>query len=614
MLNAIREKLKTWVVVILVVLVAIPLIFLGVGDYGTNQEQYAFKVNDQEISRSVVLQEMGQFKDVLRKNYQGSIPPIYTEQFIKRLTFDNLIRRNIENNISSDIGLVLSDESIVSDIKNTSSFKDENGFNPKLYKKRLFMINMNPDVYEQYIYQKGIRDQLRKSITDTSILSLIDKKININSNYHKKIGNIYILKNQVTNKSKISLDDINNYFETNKSSFLSNQEAIFSYVRLDKNSIIKSIKISEAELERKYNENLKTGQYTGDILYEINHLVFPIQNNEDTVLLDAKNALKKLKSNQSFRDISINHKVSDDTKANFGYLGKQSIQELPDIIKTNISKMNNGEIKLITSQKNAIHIIKLISSERSDNKEYSDVRGDIEQELRSLRGSEKYFTILDSFKEKLYVNNTSLIDLAKYYNLELIKSSRIDQSFKNNILSSNVISSLFSEISSNDLYPPIYIGNDDVLFVKKEEYFPPRQLSLNESEEAIRALLTTQRDNDNLNRMANMKLKSLNEGIDNDYEYFSLHKYDKKFNDEIMELINNQPVSKVFVSHKLTTGDYIFLKMNALDSGEIDKEKIDEDNFLDYLRNTQSESDYNRFYTSKYDTFEIDINQDYFNQ
>ena len=76
MLSFIRNKLKTWVVVILVILVAIPLIFLGVGDYGTNQEQYALKVIDQEISKSVVLQEMGQFKDVLRKNYQGSIPPI----------------------------------------------------------------------------------------------------------------------------------------------------------------------------------------------------------------------------------------------------------------------------------------------------------------------------------------------------------------------------------------------------------------------------------------------------------------------------------------------------------------------------------------------------------
>ena len=43
MLSFIRDKLKTWVVVMLVILVAIPLVFLGVGDYGTNQEQYALK-------------------------------------------------------------------------------------------------------------------------------------------------------------------------------------------------------------------------------------------------------------------------------------------------------------------------------------------------------------------------------------------------------------------------------------------------------------------------------------------------------------------------------------------------------------------------------------------
>lgn len=95
MLTAIRDRLKTWVVALLIVVVAIPLVFLGVGDYGTNQEQYAFKVNDQEISKSVVLQEMGQFKDVLRKNYQGSIPPIYTNQFIKKITIELFAKRNI---------------------------------------------------------------------------------------------------------------------------------------------------------------------------------------------------------------------------------------------------------------------------------------------------------------------------------------------------------------------------------------------------------------------------------------------------------------------------------------------------------------------------------------
>ena len=277
MLSFIRDKLKSWVVGILVILVAIPLIFLGVGDYGTNNEQYAFKVNDQEVSRSVVMQEMGQFKDVLRKNYQGSIPPIYTDQFIKKITFDNLIRRNIENNISTSIGLVMSDKSIIDQIKNTSSFRDEDGFNPKLYKRRLYMINMNPELYEQYIYQKGIRDQLRTSITDSSFLTMIDKKLNINANYHKKTGKLYLLENNHSkNNIQLSLDDINNYYEKNKDDFISNEEAEFIYLRLNKKSIINSIDIEEIEIKENYENNLNSGMYTGDILYEINHLVFPI--------------------------------------------------------------------------------------------------------------------------------------------------------------------------------------------------------------------------------------------------------------------------------------------------------------------------------------------------
>ena len=84
MLSFIRDKLKSWVVGILVILVAIPLIFLGVGDYGTNNEQYAFKVNDQEVSRSIVMQEMGQFKDVLRK--------IIRDQYLRSIQI-NLLKK-----------------------------------------------------------------------------------------------------------------------------------------------------------------------------------------------------------------------------------------------------------------------------------------------------------------------------------------------------------------------------------------------------------------------------------------------------------------------------------------------------------------------------------------
>ena len=614
MLTAIRDKLKTWVVVLLVMLVAIPLVFLGVGEYGTNQERYAFSVNGQEVSKSVVLQEMGQFKDVLRKNYQGAIPPVYTNKFIKKITIDNLIRRNIENNISTNANLVFSDESIIDDIQNTSSFKDENGFSSQLYKRRLFLINMNPEVYEQYVYQKGIRDQMRKAITDTSLLSVYDKKINVAANYHLKSGRLVeIQKNLVENDINITLNDINDYYQKNRESFLSDDEAEFEYIRLSKSDFIKSTKIEENELVNVYEKNLSSGTYKLDDQYELNHLVFPIKGNKDETLRSAKKAYEKLTKGSTLQEITQEFEVDDDSRNNKGYLGKLSLGEMPDIIKNNIIGMNREDLKIITTESNAIHIIRLIELHKRENKSFDMVKGEIKSKLSTNKGSTEFYATLDNIKNNLYIKNTSLNNIAKSFNLKLLKTPRISQSYKNKILSFNVLAQLFDNINSDKQYKPIYIGNDDVLFVTKIKYYPPKQLPLKDSEDAIKALLYTKAINSKLSKVAQEKLKSLNNGTYTNYQSFNVYNYDDKYDKEIMTIINEQPVTDGFVSHKLSAGNYLLLKLDSFDQVQ-DAEKINNDNFYDFLDNTNSEGDYNSFYVSKYDEFEIDVDEEYLNQ
>jgi len=614
MLTTIRDKLKTWVVVLLVVLVAIPLIFLGVGEYGTNQERYAFKVNDQEISKSVVLQEIGQFKDVLRKNYQGSIPPIYTNKFIKKITIDNLIRRNIENNIASNAGLVFSDESIIEDIENTSSFKDENGFNAQLYKRRLFLINMNPVVYEQYVYQRGIRDQMRKAITDTSLLSVYDKKINVAANYHQKSGRLVeIKKDLIEDQINITLNQINDYYEKNRESFLSDDEAEFEYIRLNKSDFIKFTKIEESELVRVYEKNLSSGVYKLDDLYELNHLVFPIKGNKDATLRSAKKAYEKLTKGTTLLEIVQEFEIDDDSKNNKGYLGKLSLGEMPDIIKNNIIGMNKEDLKIITTESNTNNIKKLIELHKRGNKTFDMVKSDIKNKLLTNKGSIDYYTTLDNIKNNLFIKNTTLNNVAKSFNLKLVKTPRISESYKDMILSSNVLTQLFESINSDEPYKPIYIGNDDVLFVKKVKYYPPKQLPLKDTEDAIKALLYTKAINSKLSKVAQQTLKSLNNGTYTNFQSFKVYNYDDKYDKEIMTIINGQSVTDGFVSHKLSSGHYLLLKLDSFDQ-VLDVEKINNDNFYDFLENTNSEGDYNSFYVSKYDKFNIDVNEEYLDQ
>ena len=614
MLTAIRDKLKTWTVVLLVVLVAIPLVFLGVGDYGTNNERYAVKINDQEISKSVVLQEMGQFKDVLRKNYQGAIPPIYTNEFIKKITIDNLVRRNIENNISINANLVLSDQSIIDDINNTSSFRDDKGFNSAIYKRRLFMINMTPDTYEQYVYQKGIRDQLRKAITDTSILSIYDKKININSNYHLKIGQLLLIKaDEYKDEINVTLDQINSYYESNKESFFSNNEAEFEYIRLNKDDFISSIKVTNDELLNEYNKNIKSGTYKQDDLYEINHLVFPVKDNKESVILQAEDALLKLNNNASFLDITKTYNVDDDSKANKGYLGKLTLSDMTDVLKSNILDMKTSEIKIITSESNAIHIIRFLQKIELGNKAFKDVKAEILKKVSHEKGSKEYYLTLDNIKNKIYSEKKSLKDISKLFSLQINKTPKIDNTFKDKILTNDILQQLFLKMKNTELFSPIYRSNDDVLFVRKVVHYPPKQLKLKDTEAAIRALLTTQTRNDKLNKLVNNKLKVLNEGSIESYERFRIYNYENKYSDEIMNIINNQPITSKFVSNKLNNGDYLLLRITSFEES-IDKEKVEADNFLDFLENTQSEGDYNNLYITKYNNFSVDVNNNYLNQ
>ena len=69
------------------------------------------------------------------------------------------------------------------------------------------------------------------------------------------------------------------------------------------------------------------------------------------------------------------------------------------ILKSNIKDINHGDIKLITTESNAIHIFRIVDIKSSKNKSYDEVKEDIEADLRTKKGS-KIFSILDSIKEK----------------------------------------------------------------------------------------------------------------------------------------------------------------------------------------------------------------------
>ena len=113
MLTRIREKLSTWVIALLLLFIAIPLVFMGLGNYQSATDTYAFKINDQVITTSQLEQEVFQYRQALEKNTQGSLPPFYTNKFLRSITMDYILRTIILDNTAKDYGLVFHNSSLL---------------------------------------------------------------------------------------------------------------------------------------------------------------------------------------------------------------------------------------------------------------------------------------------------------------------------------------------------------------------------------------------------------------------------------------------------------------------------------------------------------------------
>ena len=87
------------------------------------------------------------------------------------------------------------------------------------------------------------------------------------------------------------------------------------------------------ELLEDYQKKIDSGLLSLDKTYTLNHLVFPIKDNKESVLANANAALNELLSNMSFEYITKKYEVDEDTKNNLGFIGKLSFDDLPNFIK-----------------------------------------------------------------------------------------------------------------------------------------------------------------------------------------------------------------------------------------------------------------------------------------
>ena len=615
MLARIREKLSTWVIALLLLFIAIPLVFMGLGNYQSASDTYAFKVNDQIITTSQLEQEVFQYRQALEQNTQGALPPFYTNKFIRNITMDYMLRTIILDNTASAYGLVFHNTSILNKIYNTSSFKDESGFNKEKYKSQLYRIGMTPQSYEGYIYQKGISDQLKNSITSTSIITMQEKTDLIKFRHHVRNINYKIIDfDDIKKNINISDSKIKEYYETNKPAYMSNAFAQYQYIDVDKNDIIKTISVTDEIISDIYDKNLANGDYNKPIKYEINHI---LMNDKSLTSQKAiKNALNDLKSGMSFSEVAVMYSNDDDTLNNKGYLGQFLIEDLPAYLSSELVNLETNEISSIIESDKGYHLISIKNKILEKPTSLEQVKENIVSDYKKEMGTRKYFDLIDAMEERNFTKTSTIQDISSEFNIPKLSSKYISKSEGYGIFNFDFVrNQLFTNniIDNNNTSDLIFINDDRYIIAQLLSYKDPVQMSYDESKDIIKTLLLTKEAEDNIRSISENQRNDLNAGIsnmDSNFKQFSGTLDSEDIDNRLKEIFFSTSSETGYLTAKLGNNYLIYNVDDVIYPEDISKIE-NSDDYYNFVLNTRSESEFNLFYNNIKSNLNILINNEY---
>ena len=611
MLSKIRDKMSTWVVGVLLLLVAVPLVFMGLGNYQSSEESYAFKINDQVISTSQLEQEVFQYRQALEKNYQGNLPPLYTNSFIREVTVDYMFRTILLDQASRNSGLVFHNESILNAIYSTPSFRDENGFSKEKYLSQLYRIGMDANSYERYMYQKGITGQLRNSITNTSFLTKNEKSDLIKFRHHiRDVSYMIIDYNDIKEDIELKEKDLQDEYENNLEVYRSPAYAKYLYLDIDKNNLIKNIEVTDEQAMKIYKLNLDEGMYVKPVVYKVNHILIDSE-------VSAKEALQELKEGLSFKEVSMKHSTDTETLESKGYLGEFILTDLPDYLSSEIINLKINEISKIIKSTKGYHIVSILGKTDDTISSFKDSKETIIKDYKKEAGTRKYFDLIDDISEINFTKKYRLQELADRFNLKIMSSKYISKDEGHGIFDYEFVrTNIFTEdvITKSKTSDLIYLNGDRFIIVELDDYKNSEQLSYDDSKNIIETLVLNQKTNSAVILNSENIRDDLNAGISDQFNSLSsfIGSIDSTDIDEkIKQLFFNTSPSKGFVAMRLGSKDYMIFSVNEIIYPKNISEIKDVEDYYNFAYNTRSESEFNSFYSLFKANAEVTMNDEY---
>ena len=574
MLLAINERIKGWLGIFIIFLIAIPFALWGIESYvGGADEQFVAVIDGTEIST-------GRFdRDVssLRQGYIRDDRPIPEDSQLKQDAIDRIINTTVLENVVETQGYQISDRVLADNMRRL--FSVDGQFDADRYQRTLEAQGMTAPMFEN-LYRSELRvNQHRNAIGSSAIVPVSEVRRLLELQQQvREIRWLTLRIDTLIGDVEISDEEIQGFYEENMKRFMTDEKVIVEYVDLSADTI-SNIEIDEANVRNRYEDYVAQQKQREE--RKVSHILLTTDDDADAALEKIEELRSQLQDGADFAALAKEFSQDPGSAEEGGDLGWVGTGQMVKPFEDALFTLEPGTVSDVVSTEFGYHLIKVDDVRSSDVVAFEDKADELREQLRREEVDSVMYDLSELMANTAYENLDSLEPVAEVLDLPVQTSEQFTRNAGNGIgRFFDVRQAAFSDavLQQGENSELIELAPDQMLVLRVKDYEEATPMPIDEVRERIVSSIRLQNGLKKVNAIADDIVSQLADGatfesvlrdgvMDRgvvDISRENATQFTRQLFDKVMSMPAPEEDQKQYGSVNLGTGDMAVIELRSV--------------------------------------------------
>jgi peptidyl-prolyl cis-trans isomerase D len=619
MFDAVRNNKR--IVQVFLALIALPFAFFGVESYVRNvgDDGSVAKIGDVKITQQQFQQALREQQERLRSQFGNIDPKLLDNPQARRAVLNDLIDQRLLLLEARKSSMMAADDTVRRTIGSIEAFQENGQFSTARYESLLKAQGMTPAGFEAQVRQDLVLQQLAGGVGQSGFIArAASDRILALQGEKRDVAEYRLSAENYLSQVKLEEGAAKKFYDENSKRFEIPEQARAEYAVLSLASIESQVTVSDAEVKSWYEGHKDRYQQPEE--RRASHILIAADKNDKAKAKGkAEEILKEVQKNPAaFPDLAKKNSQDPGSAAKGGDLGFFGRGMMVKPFEDTVFKLKEGEISGIVESDFGFHIIKLTGIHAGKEKPLSEVRPEIEAELKKQAASRRFAEAAEGFSNLVYEQSDSLKPVADKFKLQIQQSgwlTRQANPANGPLANEKLLAAVFSDdaIKNKRNTEAVEVAPNTLVAARIAEYKPAAMQPFDAVKEKIEAVLKRQEAQSLAKKEGEAKLAALKKG-ENEQVAWGAAKTVSRLDPgtvppQAVPAIFRADAAKLpaYAGVELPGGGYGLYKVVKVDTGKVDEAQRQA--MLRQLSNLAMQEDVQAYLAALRARYKVEVNQ-----